>query len=223
MAYSFDDAVFMNFTTKQLTIDYSNAEPLDAADPRAALIRSILAASNVAAELSTATAANSTPCSEWKALDVARHMIAVIDRAAAGAKGQPLTDMPELVDVELDAVNGAFTQATREFHAAWADDVSLTAMMDVPWGTFPGAAVLAVYTADLLVHVWDLAAAIDCSLNWPEDDVVASLAMAKVGFPDESRDALPFEHSVAPEPNAPTIERLAAWTGRDVSHWRLAR
>ncbi len=90
-------------------------------------------------------------------------------------------------------------------------------------GDLPRAAVLAVYTADLLVHAWDLATAMDCSLNWPEDDVVASLAMAKAGFPDESRDALPFDHSVASEPNASTIERLAAWTGRNVSHWWITR
>lgn len=73
------------------------------------------------------------------------------------------------------------------------------------------------------MHTWDLAVAIDVELNWPEPDVAASLEMAIIGFPDNTREGMPFEPVVRPEPNAPAIEHLAGWVGRDLTTWSVSR
>lgn len=210
----------MTSNTTRIDISYDDST---GGDPRAAMTRATQAARAVVAELTETDTSSSTPCSEWNALDVARHIVAVVDRATAGATGRSLDDMPQLAAVDHADLNDALAASTRALQAAWADDATLSATVDVPWGTFPGAAVLAVYTADLLVHTWDLAVAIGVELNRSEGDVNASLEMAKIGFPDDAREGMPFEPVIRSEPDAAAIEHLAGWVGRDVSRWRCSR
>jgi uncharacterized protein (TIGR03086 family) len=209
---------FMTSPTR-LSADYGQS---DSADPRLMIARAIQAARTVTDSLSASEATLKTPCAEWTALDVARHMIAVIDRATAGATGAPLDAMPVLADVDHGDLIRTLDSSSSALQAAWANDATLTAMVTVPWGSFPGAVVLSVYAADLLVHAWDLAVAINVEMNWPEGDVVASLAMAKVGFPDNSREGMPFGTVISAAPESPAIDHLAGWVGRDVQKWRMS-
>ncbi len=48
--------------------------------------------------------------------------------------------------------------------------------------------------------------------------------MARALFPESGRpDFVPFDDATETDSDASTIERLAAWMGRDTQPWRLAR
>ena len=205
-----------------LDIDYTDGSPLAVDDPRGAMARSVQAARAVIACVDAENAGNATPCADWTALEVARHIVAVFDRAAAGPTDQVIDEMAILADVPIDGLTDAALASARTVHANWSDDAAMTRPIDVPWGTLPGAAVIGVYAAETIVHTWDLAAAIGVGLNWPESDVAVHYEMSMVGIPESPRDELmPFDPVVRPGDDAPMIEHLVGWQGRDVDRWRV--
>lgn len=125
MSYSSEQADHMTSKRIRLTLDYTTTEPHAASDARSAMARAIQAARAVTTQLDSGNARSLSPCSEWNALDVVRHMIAVIDRATAGATGQSLHGMPELVDVELVDVDDAFAESSRALRPSPARSSSL--------------------------------------------------------------------------------------------------
>ena len=79
-------------------------------------------------------ASNPTPCAEWNAFDLARHLIAVLERAAAGPTDEDINTMPLLADVDLaDLVTEAQAAAER-VHANWADSDAMETMIARPLG-----------------------------------------------------------------------------------------
>jgi uncharacterized protein (TIGR03086 family) len=204
--------------SKHIGVTYENQG--GATDPREAIARAVQAARAVVAEMNANDHSAATPCSQWSAFDVACHMVGVLDRATVGATGLSIDDMPEVAKImDLDLL-GSLDASSRALQNAWASNSTLDAVIEVPWGSFPGAVVLSVYAADLLVHAWDLAVSIGVELNWPEDDVAASLEMVKAGFPDNAREGMPFGVVIRPEAGATAIEHLAGWAGRDTEKWR---
>ncbi len=101
--------------------------------------------------------------------------------------------------------------------------------MALPWIQGNGADVLASYFSELTVHTWDLATATGQQPDW--DDTVVTAALAARDFlPAENRRALfeeisaamgldevaiPFAEAVPVADDAPAIDRLVAWNGRD--------
>lgn len=209
-------------TTHRIDIDYTDGAPLAPDDPRGAMARSVQAARAVIERVDADNAANPTPCAQWSALLLAQHLIAVFDRAAAGPTDQVIDDLPILADVALADLDAAALRSAQQVHASWTGDEVMSMPIDVPWGTFPGAAVIGVYSGETLVHTWDLAVAVGVDLNWPESDVPIHYEMSKVGIPESPRDEfMPFDPVVRPGPEAPMIEHLVGWQGRDVDRWRV--
>lgn len=210
-------------TTRHIEIDYADGSPLAADDPRGAMARSMQAARAVIAHVDATNAENPTPCTEWNALQLAQHLVAVFERAAAGPTDQVIDDMAILADVAIDDLTDAALASARLVHANWSTDAAMTEPIDVPWGTLPGAAVIGVYAGETIVHTWDLAVAIGVDLNWPEADVAVHHEMSKIGIPESPRDEfMPFDPVVRPGADAPMIEHLVGWQGRDVDRWRVA-
>ena len=207
-----------------ISIDDLDNTPLAADDPRAAMARAVWAARHVIARVDVATATRSTPCPDWNALDLARHLIAVFHRASAGPTGREIVSMPILAPGDVDGLDAAVLAAAHQVRTNWADDATLQTMIDVPWGEFPGAAVIGAYAGETLVHTWDLAVSLDVTLDWPEVDLPAHLAMVQQGIPEQPRDeTMPFDAVVRPSSDAPLIEHFVGWMGRDVDRWRVAR
>ncbi len=216
------DRMDNNTTSHHIHIDYTDGAPLPADDPRGAMARSVQAARAVIARVDAQNATNSSPCAEWNALQLAQHLIAVLDRAAAGPTGQVIDDMALLADVPLDRLDDAAVEAAQRLHANWSTESAMTDPIDVPWGTFPGAAVIGVYAGETIVHVWDLSVAIGVSLDWPEVDLPIHFEMSKAGIPEAPRDEfMPFDPVVRPGDDAPLVEHLVGWQGRDVARWRV--
>ncbi|MFK7917459.1 MAG: TIGR03086 family metal-binding protein [Ilumatobacter sp.] len=207
-------------TNTQIHIDYTNGAPLASDDPRGAMARSVQAAQAVLGEVTAAAAHQPTPCADWDVLQLCQHMIAVLDRAAAGPTDDDINALPVLADVPLDELGAAALTSAQRVHENWSDEAAMSKMIAVPWGEFPGAAVIGVYAGELLLHTWDLAVSLGIEANWPETDVAIHLQMAQLAIPEDGRNEfVPFGDVVACAETAPTIERLAAWQGRDVSRW----
>lgn len=88
--------------------------------------------------------------------------------------------------------------------------------MVVPWATLPGAVVLAIYAAEIQIHSWDLAMALGLRPDWEQDLAEAGLAVVRLGIPAEGRGLeVPFDPVVPTAEDAPAMDRLVAWMGRD--------
>jgi len=205
----------MNQTPTILSIEYTDGAPLAPDDPRASMSRAIQVARAVLRELNLDNAGCATQCPDWNALDIARHIVAIIDRATAGPGGADLMSMPILADLRLDELATAFDDSVNRLHEAWLDDTVLDQMIEVPWGTFPGAAVIGAYASELIIHTWDLATAIGAVPNWPDHDVVVMTQMLQEGIPESPRgDEMPFGPVVRPSADSAPIAHLVGWLGR---------
>jgi uncharacterized protein (TIGR03086 family) len=160
------------------------------------------------------------------------HIVFVLRRVAAIGRGQDAMAVPPLAEpVADDGWVAAYAAGTRDVQDAWADAAALQRIVTLPWATFPGAAALASYSSELTTHTWDLATAIGVRPQWDEQVLVVSLASIREGLPAEGRIALfdaitdqlppgarsmgyPFGEAIAVPDDAPLIDQLVAYTGR---------
>jgi uncharacterized protein (TIGR03086 family) len=207
--------------------------PFAADDPRGVFLRAWAVATDVASSVGPDRVGDPSPCDEFDAAAVRAHLLSVGHRVAVLGRG----DDPWAVGDEVDAVPGddwgaAFRAAAEEITAAWADDATLERIITLPWMEAPGAATLAMYTSETVVHTWDLARATGQSPTWDDDVVATGFAALQIGLPDEGRIeafeaaranmpegaedfVYPFAAAVAVDDDASGIDRLVAWSGRD--------
>ena len=156
------------------------------------------------------------------------HLIGVLDRIAALGNGEDpfaVTESP----VPDDRWADAWRESGRRAADAWGDDAVLERPMALPWIEGSGAEVLTSYFSELTVHTWDLATATGQQPDW-DDTVVAAALEARQILPAENRRAIyeqisnamgldevavPFAEAVPISDDAPAIDRLVAWNGRD--------
>ncbi len=204
-----------------ITIDHTDGAPLAPDDVRVALARAVQTARGVIARIDGANAERATPCAPWTVGDLGRHLVGVFHRVAAAPSGADLLAFPLLADIDIAHVAAEFDRAVGASHVAWSDDATLGQMIDAPFGTLPGAVVLGIWATEPLVHTRDLAVAMGVEPTWPMPDVEMSLAATMAEMPPTGRPAeVPFADRVDIADDAPAIDRLAAYLGRDVSAWR---
>ncbi len=198
-------------------------------DPRGLLDHAIATAGKTVADVLPHQLADPTPCAGMEVQALLAHLTGVLDRIAAvgdGANPLAVTDPTMADDCHLDA----WRQAAERASAAWTDDAALDRHTVLPWIEGDGAKVLASYISELTVHTWDLAAATGQQPDW-DDVVVQSAFDAMRGMlPVDNRLSryeeisaargldeitVPFGEAVPISEEAPAIERLVAWTGRD--------
>ena len=197
-------------------------------DPRAILDRAIATGGAVIAGVGPDQFTAPTPCPEMDVRALLSHLVGVLDRIAALGN----CDDPFSV-IETHAPDDAWSDAwaTSGTHAAdaWRDDAALERPMALPWIQGNGAEVLTSYFSELTVHTWDLATATGQHPSW-DDTVVTAALEARPILPAENRRtlfeeisaamgldevAIPFAEAVAVQGDAPAIDRLVAWNGRD--------
>jgi uncharacterized protein (TIGR03086 family) len=197
-------------------------------DPRPILDRAIATGGVVIAGVRPEQLADPTPCTEMDVRGLLTHLIGVLDRVAALANGKDpfaVTETP----VADDRWTDAWKESARRAADAWRHDAVLERPMALPWIEGSGAEVLASYFSELTVHTWDLATATGQQPDW-DDTVVAAALGARQILPAENRRALyeeisaamgldevamPFAEAVPVPDDAPAIDRLVAWNGRD--------
>ena len=197
-------------------------------DPRPILDRAIAAGGAVIAGVRPDQLTAATPCPDMDVRTMLMHLVGVLDRIAAlGTGGDPFavteTHAPD------DAWADAWAAAGARTAAAWREDSLLEQPMALPWIQGTGAEVLTSYFSELTVHTWDLAVSTGQEPDW-DDAVVTAALEARPILPAENRRALfeqisagmgltevamPFAEAVPVPADAPDIDRLVAWNGRD--------
>ena len=202
----------------------------DRIDPRLILDRAIATGGSVIARVRPDQLTAPTPCSEMDVRAMLGHLVGVLDRVAALGQGEDPFTVTE-THVADDGWSDAWATSARRAADAWRDDDVLEQPMALPWIEGSGAEVLASYFSELTVHTWDLATATRQQPDWDDTVVTAALAGRDI-LPAENRRALfeeisaamgldevaiPFAEAVPIPDDAPAIDRLVAWNGRDPS------
>jgi uncharacterized protein (TIGR03086 family) len=199
-------------------------------DPRPAFAKTVALATPVIEAVPPDRLHASTPCG-MDVRDLLEHLVMVLRRVAAAGRDEPTMTWPiGAPDVADDAMGAAWRAAAPAVETAWADDAKLDRPTEVPWGTFSGREVLAIYVNEIVVHTWDLARGAELPVEW-DDEIVATadaaihaqLPMADrsemwaafaASLPPEVEWAAPFGNAVDVPDDAPAIDRLVAWNGR---------
>lgn len=197
-------------------------------DPRPILDRAITAGGSVIAGVRPDQLNAPTPCTEMDVRAMLGHLVGVLDRIAALGRGEDPFAVTESHAPD-DGWSEAWTASAGRVADAWRDDAVLEQPMALPWIQGSGAEVLTSYFSELTVHTWDLATATDQRPDWDDTVVTAALAARDI-LPTENRRALfeeisaamgldevaiPFAEVVPVPDDAPAIDRLVAWSGRD--------
>lgn len=200
-------------------------------DPRPIFDRAITTGGVVIAGVRPEQLADPTPCTDMNVRTLLAHLIGVLDRVAALGSGKDPFAVTETAAPD-DRWADAWNESARRAADAWSDDAVLERPMALPWIEGSGAEVLASYFSELTVHTWDLATATGQQPDW-DDTVVAAALEARQILPAENRRALyeeisaamglaevamPFAEAVPIPDDAPAIDRLVAWNGRDPLH-----
>jgi uncharacterized protein (TIGR03086 family) len=144
--------------------------------------------------------------------------VGVLRRVAAVGRGDDPFSVSFVVDEGSDGVDAWVDQwnaAAHEVQEVWSAPGVLERAMRLPFATLPGAETIAIYTSEVTVHTWDLATATGQQPAWDDAVVAAALATMKKALPAEYRGPeVPFAPVVAVAADAPLIDQLAAWNGR---------
>lgn len=149
-----------------------------------------------------------TPCEDWDVRALVSHVVGGNRLFAAALRGEQFAP-----GQDGDLVS-AFAASGRELTSAFAAPGAMERVIQVPFGTVPGAIALHLRITETLVHGWDLATATKQPAWF--DESIAGQALeftrgALGAIPPERRPFGPAQE--APE-SASNLEQLAALLGR---------
>ena len=167
-----------------------------------------------------------TPCASWDVRALINHFIGtahwwagVID-GENGAGEDSAGEGGTAVDYAAGDYVAAYTEAVKIAVAAFGADDVPGRTIRLPFGEFPGAAVLAMAAHDQFTHGWDLARAIGYPAELDPGIAADLLSHARVAITDGLRGpdgAAPFGPAAEAPAGAGTADRLAAFLGRPVT------
>lgn len=199
----------------------TNNKPSTPPDPRPGLFAALELATSVTRGVDVSQADGRTPCSEFSVADLMGHLVGVFRRIDLIGQRQGASGiLPNVADVPLVDTGGELAVLVERIAESWSDDSLLGDILTLPFGQVPGAVAAGMYTSELLTHSWDLAVATGQEVDWPVPLVEGALLGMRMGLPAEPRgDEIPFGEVVPVADDAPAIEGLVAWVGRDPSAW----
>ena len=203
-----------------------------AADPRPLFTTAVQTAIPVLASVRPDQLNLPSPCVEYDVKGLMAHLVFVLHRVAALGRGDEAFAPNSMADavVEHDDWVADWKAAAAEVDAAWADDDKLESTVVLPWATMTGADMLGMYVSEITTHTWDVAKATGQDPDW--DDAVCRLALDamhrdlpmadrtpmwdefKAHAPANFQFDAPFANAVAVPVDAPLIDQLVGWTGR---------
>ena len=154
-----------------------------------------------------------TPCTDWTAADLLRHLVLGNSRFAAAVSGET---GPQEAGSGID-LPAAYRESATALLEAFAAPGALERMVTVPFGTVPGSVALHLRLTEVLVHGWDLAKATGQSAEFPADLAEQELVFSQSALEQLPPDRRPFAPSQPVGQDAPAIERLVACLGRSVA------
>ncbi len=175
-----------------------------------ALARSVL--SNVTKEQFEAP----TPCASWDVRGLVNHLIGAQQFFFAGMTGG---EMPAQDD---DPAGGdflaTFDERSAQVLGAFQEDGAMQKMVNLPFGSFPGAAFFGMACTDTFQHAWDLAKATGQDTNLNPALATQLLEQSKASIQDAFRgpEGAPFGVEQQAPAGASPADQLAAFLGRTV-------
>jgi len=150
-----------------------------------------------------------SPCAEWTALDVVKHVVST-QEMFLGFVGREMGDLPDPDDDPLAAWNAARSVVQHDLD----DPVLAGAEFEGFSGTSTFAAAVGRFLCmDLVVHGWDLARAAGLDEEMDRGDI-ARVSEQAVAFGDMLRSPQAFGPEIAAPADADEQVRLLAFLGR---------
>jgi uncharacterized protein (TIGR03086 family) len=222
----------MTTDTLSLNNQATNAAANTTSDPRPLFATAVLIAEPAIAGVRSDQFDLPSPCVEYDVKGLLAHLVFVLHRVAALGRGDEAFAPNSMADSVLEHDDWAadWRAAAAELDAAWSDDAKLTQTIVLPWATMTGAEMLAMYVSEITTHTWDVATATGQHPAW--DDAVCRLALDamhrdlpmadrtpmweefKSNAPANYQFDAPFANAVAVPLDAPLIDQLVGWTGR---------
>ncbi len=156
-----------------------------------------------------------TPCSEWDAADVTRHLIDGNLGFAAIISGLPRESAARAPESAAE-LPGAYRAAGAALIEAFGQPGALDRIVAMPIGQVPGIVALHLRVTESLTHGWDLATATGQAVEFPGDLAEAELAFTRAKLGDVPPGRSPFAPPQPVAEGAPAIVRLVACLGRNV-------
>lgn len=157
-----------------------------------------------------------TPCAQWTVSELINHIVGGLHFFESGVTGEASGD------AEADAASGdyvaAFDEAAAAALAAFRADGAMEKMLDLPFGTMPGAAFMGMAVNDTFTHGWDLAKATGQDTDLAPELAAQVLEQARAFIQPafRSEDGAVFGLEQDAPAGASAADQLAAFLGRTV-------
>jgi uncharacterized protein (TIGR03086 family) len=150
----------------------------------------------------------STPCSEYDVMQLTDHLMNSITLLGGAAGAEPPERNSE------DSVERQIVGAARPALDAWHRR-GLTDTVTIGTNEIPATFAVSILTVEFLVHGWDYATATTHPIDVAEPLADYVLGLAHKVITPQGRATVGFDDPVAVSDDAPAIDRLIAFTGRD--------
>jgi uncharacterized protein (TIGR03086 family) len=150
----------------------------------------------------------STPCSEYDVMQLTDHLMNSIT-LLGGAAGAELPERNSEDSVERQIV-GAARPALDAWHRR-----GLTDTVTIGTDEIPATFAVSILSVEFLVHGWDYATATTHPIDVAESLADYVLGLAHKVITPQGRATVGFDDPVAVPDDAPALDRLIAFTGRD--------
>ncbi|MGB8209399.1 MAG: TIGR03086 family metal-binding protein [Mycobacterium sp.] len=150
----------------------------------------------------------STPCSEYDVMQLTDHLMNSITVLGGAAGAEPPERNSE------DSVERQIVGAARPALDAWHRR-GLTDTVTVGTNEIPATFAVSILSVEFLVHGWDYATATTHPIDIAESLADYVLGLAHKVITPQGRATVGFDDPVAVPDDAPALDRLIAFTGRD--------
>lgn len=158
-----------------------------------------------------------TPCASWSMRDLLNHIVGGALMFADAFGGAPVRDISgRLPDVVGDDPSTAFGEAAARFGAALEEPGAMERVLDLPFGAMTVGTFLRFVAFDLTIHAWDVAAVTGATVEIPDELLGEIDAFSRLVLEAGPRSELLSGPSVAAPEGATALERLVAYSGREV-------
>jgi uncharacterized protein (TIGR03086 family) len=135
-------------------------------NPKKVFHGAVQQASNCMRHVVPAQLSNSTPCSEWKLQDLLNHMVYEVLWVPEMVAGKTVSEVGD--KYEGDALGSNFAVSWREAAVealAAVEAADLNVIAHLSYADVPITRYINEIGADILVHTWDVAQALKCTLT----------------------------------------------------------
>ncbi|WP_345421214.1 TIGR03086 family metal-binding protein [Actinomycetospora chlora] len=155
------------------------------------------------------------PCEGWTVRDLAEHLLTWTPVLAGAGRGAPPEPASRALGDDWPDVLG---RERADLVAVWSDPQAWTGTTTMTSSELPAPVVGTMALCELVLHGWDLAAAVGRRVSW-DDALLEEVHEALAQLTPLGRQMGAFGAAVDVPPDAPMLDRVVALAGRDPG-WR---